>query len=707
MLLMGIAAFALGVLVYRSNRSSWANRHFLILCISISVWLDATALALSTDRPDLARAWFTIDNLGVMYISVAFYAFTAHFLNLARPRAILIGYGLATVFAAALLVTDSFIIGVSTYWWGYYPRWGWLSLLFFPVFFTFMAAAFVDYVQAYRRVASPIKRQQIRYVFAAFLIAYTGSVDFLPTFGIEIYPFGYIPIFLLVTVITYAILRYRLLDVSFVLYKVLAYLSLLPLYLGILSVIWVATGSLAYFPAGVLVVAFAVFAEPFVRLQGRMQQAVARTLFRRRYDSYRTVQQFSQAAVSILELETLAKEIIHTLATVLGIRRLSLFLLDKDKDGYDVRICEGVDDAALRAVAIGGPLDPFAQYLLHVNHPVVKEELEHGQPAVPPVSLVLDVLARLGSELCLPLVNKERLVGFVNLGHKPHLQMYSQQDLDLLLSLAHNAAIALDNAMLYEDLKRSQLLIRRADRLRSLETIAGGFAHEIRNPLTSIKTFVQLVPDRRDDGDFITGFGQVVAEDVNRIERLIKEILDYARYMQPKCTEEDLNEIVASCLYFLEVKATGKRITVHRDLQPGLSRVVLDRQQIKQVILNLCLNAFDAMEGTGGRLTVRTRQVAKSSGDPWVQLEVQDTGCGIPAGDLEHIFDPFFTTKHESAEREGTGLGLTIVHQIVHDHGGTIEVRSQEGQGTTFVVNLPLRAVSAALPALAANKEAS
>src|SRR5512147_2730813 len=125
------------------------------------------------------------------------------------------------------------------------------------------------------------------------------------------------------------------------------------------------------------------------------------------------------------------------------------------------------------------------------------------------------------SEVCLPLDNKTRLIGFVNLGHKPSLEFYSQAELNLLRSLANNAAIALENAMLYEDWKRSQLLIRRADRLRSLETIAGGFAHEVRNPLTSIKTFIQLAPSRRDDAEFMDSFSAVVADDLARIERLI------------------------------------------------------------------------------------------------------------------------------------------------------------------------------------------
>ena len=231
--------------------------------------------------------------------------------------------------------------------------------------------------------------------------------------------------------------------------------------------------------------------------------------------------------------------------------------------------------------------------------------------------------------------------------------------------------------------------MRRTDRLRSLEIIAGGFAHEIRNPLTSIKTFIQLAPERREDAEFIQDFSRIVLDDVHRIERLIQEILDYARYMEPTMTDEDLNEIISSCLYFVETKAASKRIKIEKELAPDLPRVMLDRQQVQQVLLNLLLNAIDAMGTEGGQLTLRTHRLIKPGDQMWAQIEIRDTGVGISADHLAHIFDPFFTTKHARGEHAGTGLGLTIVHQIVHEHDGTIQVESTEGAGTTFFVNLP------------------
>ena len=260
--------------------------------------------------------------------------------------------------------------------------------------------------------------------------------------------------------------------------------------------------------------------------------------------------------------------------------------------------------------------------------------------------------------------------------------------MDLLTAMAQSAANALDSMLVYEDLHRSETLMRRTDRLRSLEIIAGGFAHEIRNPLTSIKTFIQLAPERKDDTEFIRDFSRVVLDDVYRIERLIQEILDYARYMEPKLTEEDVNDIVSSCLYFIEVKADSRWIKIKKELASELPRVMLDRQQIKQVLLNLFLNALDAIGERGGILRIRTNKLMKPEGNAWVQIEIEDTGQGISAANLEHIFDPFFTTKHTSGENEGTGLGLTIAHQIIREHQGEIQVQSTEGVGTTFCINL-------------------
>lgn len=700
MLLMGLVTLGLGLLVYRSNRRSAAHHHFLILCVSIALWLTATSVGLCSTRPEIALWWFRLDNVGVMFISVAFYAFSAEFLRLSRPWSIRLAYGLAAGLALAVLSRHDFVAGVQHYRWGYFPQWGLASAPFFLVFFTYMAAAFTDYLRTYHATTTPIRRQQIKFVLIAFVIAYLGSVDFFPAFGYDLYPFGYVPIFLLTVVVTIAILRYHLLDAALFVSMSATYLPLVPF---TLMLVLLAQGLADLSPitlASVLVSTTVAFTALYVTFQPSLQSALNKSLFPSRYDAYNTLTRFSHAMVMNLDLVNLQQEIVRALQTVMRIEKISLFLFDKELGRYVLKASYGVDEALADAVRITNH-ESFAQFLLECNQPVVREELEHQDPgpddAQPPA--LLETLISMESEVCLPLVNKNRLIGFVNLGHKPSLDFYSQDELNLLRSLADSAAIALDNAMLYEDWKQSQLLIRRADRLRSLETIAGGFAHEVRNPLTSIKTFIQLAPSRRDDPEFMTSFSAVVADDLARIERLIEEILDYARYMKPKFSLESLNEIVTSCLHFIEVKASTLGVTIEKDLAEPLAPIMVDRQQLKQVLMNLILNAMDAMKVQGGRLTVVTRHITRLDDTRWIQIEVSDTGCGIAPEDLPHVFDPFFTTKHESTEHAGTGLGLSIVHQIIQEHGGTVGVQSTVGQGTIFTLILPDKARPNAEPA--------
>lgn len=400
------------------------------------------------------------------------------------------------------------------------------------------------------------------------------------------------------------------------------------------------------------------------------------------------VTRFSADLGTMTDLRALSDRIMHALCTASSTSHGALFILDREHERY--RRVSTVGPVAATALPVTLSIDhPLPHHLALVRRITIQTDGFSDRSLSDSGFAIQSTMEAFQAAVAIPHFNKGRLIAFSVLGTSPSPVTADDTNQFILASLAQIAANALDNIMLYEDLHRSQTLMKRTDRLKSLETIAGGFAHEIRNPLTSIKTFIQLAPERKDDADFIRDFSKVVIDDVYRIERLIQEILDYARYMEPKLTDEDLNEIVASCLYFVEVKADRLGIKIEKELAPDLPRVMLDRQQIKQVLLNLLLNAMDAMGTRGGQLHVRTHKLMKPGGKVWAQIEIEDTGHGIPESTLEHIFDPFFTTKHESGENEGTGLGLTIVHQIIQEHQGEIQVKSTVDVGTIFYVNLP------------------
>jgi signal transduction histidine kinase len=220
-------------------------------------------------------------------------------------------------------------------------------------------------------------------------------------------------------------------------------------------------------------------------------------------------------------------------------------------------------------------------------------------------------------------------------------------------------------------------------------------AHEIKNPLVALKTFAQLLPERYDDADFRETFTSIVGQEVQRIDRIVNQLLNFARPARPVLRPLHLHEAVEAPLRLIEQPLRQKQIALVRAFAAPQDTVRGDGDLMGQVFLNILLNAIESMD-VNGQLQVASRIIDDSSlatagirgsasDGQYIQVSIRDTGCGISADNLPHVFDPFFTTRSE-----GTGLGLSIAHGIVREHGGTIDVESEVGRGTTFHVIVPL-----------------
>src|SRR5437660_3921709 len=212
MFMVSLLIFGLGILSFISNSQKRPVWHFLVLCLSISVWLAGEATGLSSRNHNQALTWFKFNHIGVMFIPVACYAFTVSFLERLSKKVIYLGYSLASLSALFMLLTDYFITGGSERWWGYWPNWGLASLPWIVFFNVYMIATFWECIDALRRPLPPIMRAQVRYILAAFIVGYLGSADLLAVFGYEVYPFGYLPILIMACILSYASREYRLLD---------------------------------------------------------------------------------------------------------------------------------------------------------------------------------------------------------------------------------------------------------------------------------------------------------------------------------------------------------------------------------------------------------------------------------------------------------------------------------------------------------------
>jgi PAS domain S-box-containing protein len=244
-------------------------------------------------------------------------------------------------------------------------------------------------------------------------------------------------------------------------------------------------------------------------------------------------------------------------------------------------------------------------------------------------------------------------------------------------------------------LKRLETQIRRSDRLASLGTLSAGMAHEIKNPLVSIKTFAQLLPERYNDADFRDTFSNLIGHEIDRIDSLVNQLLRFARPAKPHLEPSHVHDILEKSLLLVGHRLYQKDIKLTRSWQANVDTIRADSDQLEQVFLNFFINAMDAMKN-GGDLNITTEiRTAEEWVSPLPQnndeapellrISIRDSGEGIRGEDLAHVFDPFFTTKDY-----GTGLGLSVVHGIIQEHGGQIEVESELTKGTAFHISLPL-----------------
>lgn len=275
-----------------------------------------------------------------------------------------------------------------------------------------------------------------------------------------------------------------------------------------------------------------------------------------------------------------------------------------------------------------------------------------------------------------------------------------------------------DRLKMERQLRDTQLQLLQAEKMASLGKLAAGIAHQINNPLGGIMLFSELLMEKSTyDPEALEDLQRIV-ENAARCREIVKDLLDFARQTHRQITAVDINRALRRTIFLLGNQPLFHNIKIVSRMDPDLPFVRADEQQLSQVFMNLILNAAEAMDGHG-TLTIRTRALAAAdpqvadptgptggppprSGDSAaiapggaasvapaeaVEFEIEDTGCGIPADALNRLFEPFFTTK---APGKGTGLGLSVAYGIVTQHGGTIDVRSREGLGTTFTVRLPV-----------------
>lgn len=296
-----------------------------------------------------------------------------------------------------------------------------------------------------------------------------------------------------------------------------------------------------------------------------------------------------------------------------------------------------------------------------------------------------ELLTRLRLDVCVPMIHLNRLTGILLLGGDRKGWSPSRAEVEMLDLFAAQASLAFENAALYRAQSERLDRLHRAERLAAVGQLAAGLAHEIRNPLTAIRSTMQYLLKGLSPEEPRHQLIEELLSEVDRINSTVGGLLSLSRSGELRLAEIDLLAPLTASLHLVQARADEQKVILESSFGREPLRVLADAGQLKQVFLNLLLNALQSMPD-GGQIMLTAGPWGSPSGTGrWGQVRIADTGPGIPAEELRKVFDPFFTTK-----RDGTGLGLAICHGIIEQHQGEIRLESETGRGTTALVRLPL-----------------
>jgi two-component system NtrC family sensor kinase len=413
-------------------------------------------------------------------------------------------------------------------------------------------------------------------------------------------------------------------------------------------------------------------------------------------DNFRRLQAVRETALDIsadLDLDTVLRRVTKRAQELIGAKGAELGLVNNEQQVVEIKVSENPWEGYSKELTI-----PFSQgvagQMAVLGKPLVIEDYNSWEHRLfperePPFTAVAGV----------PLKFRGQVIGTLTISHDEAGRGFDPEDMQLLELLAPQVAVSVRNASLYQELQKlmeaeriaKDRLIRSA-RLAAVGEMAAGVAHELNNPLTTVAGFVELVlEDLEEDSPQRTDL-ELVLREARRAREVVRRLLDFSRPGEGFRVRSDLNELINEVIALVQHLAHTSGVEIVTKLWDELPWIHIDRDQIKQVLLNLVHNALQAMP-SGGILRVRTKPRQREK-QAWVTVEVEDNGQGISTEDLGRIFEPFFTTRPPG---RGTGLGLSVSYGIITDHGGFIEVQSQLSQGSHFTVWLPLQSQRALL----------
>jgi signal transduction histidine kinase len=696
---------ALGLYILFQNRKSEINRAFCALSICFAFWIYAILNFAGSMTLVSAEFWSKLLFIGPALIPPIFFYFTNVFprkdKDISASDSVLLV--LLPLAAIAMLPADFTVKEVVAGESGFSMAYGMGFSLFLSYFIIHICYSISRMGGKYFSSAG-IEKMQMRYlIFGAALSAFFAGVTGIALPWFNEYRFiVYSPLFTLIFLVTtaYAIGVPRLLSIEYMMQKGFIYLVTTAIFTAFYIAAGLVSGQL---PADILgykpLIAFMFFAliasiiyQPVYEY---IMELSDRLLYGGRYNYQKTLLGLSQGITSVIKLGELINLIISTFLDNIKVEEISVLLFDEKRKRFRSAPCDLNTGGKYKRIEFDAA-GPIAAYLSANREILVRDEIEseidkHSsvlseKGLINSYKALRDELVKLEMAVWVPVISKRELIAIICLGYKMSGDMYTDEDAGLLKTLANQIAVAFENSKMYttiarqyEELKLTKDKLSEADKLASLGTMAAGMAHEIKNPLSSMKVFTQLLHERYGDAEFRKKFEEVIPKEINRIDRIVEGLLSFAMSPELKLSTVDVHEILEEILSDMKDDFQRSGITVIKKFNP-IPMVLAEKEQLRRAFSNIIVNANEAMTN-GGKLEIQTSADEPSN---TVQVKMIDSGHGISTEHLKHIFDPFFTTRHY-----GTGLGLTITQSIINGLKGRINIHSEEGKGTTATVTLP------------------
>ncbi|MBP7088472.1 MAG: GAF domain-containing protein [Candidatus Omnitrophica bacterium] len=706
------------LLVYGKTK---LHRIWAFFNITVFLWGIGVFLVTQSKTDAQAIFYWKIAHVGSLFIATVFLHTVFVFCELNRRKFLIFAYCQSTIFvvldflglggySVQLLFNDTIRYVKTT---------GFQYLIFLNLWALLVLYGLYELFKFYIK-ARGHRKSQILYFIIGLLFGFIGGSTHHLTvmsslFNREIYPFGQLGVALYCVIATYAILKYRLMDIRVVITRAFAFLVSYPVFLGIpfffayrmQPFLYPLLGMNWWLVPSALLLLFATLApSAYSQIHGRMENALLAE--QKRYQ--KLLLQAASGMVVEHNLNRLSKLIVYIVKRIVRIDFASIFLADNENRLYRLKAMRNSQQSHYKEMSFLFE-HPFSEYLKSHREPFLFEEL--------PLELQNSLNTPQHVGLIIPSYVEEELLGFVFLGEKTNRGHYTEDDINVFKILATQAALAIKNCLFLEESKKAQERIFTAEKLASIGGMADGVAHQIKNRLNqfsvasgelkfevkdfidSHKELIEKNPELKTSFDYLTKISESLISNVKKTDSVVKGILQFARVEEKETffANFSLKEILALATELLRIKHEIAEAPLATNLDSQDDTIYGVKSQITEAIYNIIDNAYEATQEKIRFLDVEEKKVFK----PLIELkltqksdssyiEITDNGIGIKKEDIQKIFAPFFTTK--SSYKSGSGIGMYVVKRMIEEnHKGKVRFSSAYMEGTKFFIELPKKVI--------------